>query len=172
MVRVWDSGRTNGVKMSHFVFALFLSKVADVWNPEGEGGGWTPQFSRAFNDWGLEIGERFLLKIQATRMQRDVDDMVIWTASRCGNFSVKSLYSVLEPGDPLLFPSSSIRRSCAPSKVAFFAWKATWGKVLTLDQIQRRGFYLANRCFICHSKVEIVDSWVLWHLFFSLFGVS
>ncbi|RVW50815.1 hypothetical protein CK203_076857 [Vitis vinifera] len=88
--------------------ALFLSKVADVWNPEGEGGGWTPWFSRAFNDWGLETGERFLLKIQATRVHRDVDDMVIWTTLRCGNFSVKSLYSVLELGDPLLFPSSSI----------------------------------------------------------------
>ena len=82
--------------------------MADVWNPEGEGGGWTPWFSRAFNDWGLETGERFLLKIQATRVHRDVDDMVIWTTLRCGNFSVKSLYSVLELGDPLLFPSSSI----------------------------------------------------------------
>lgn len=51
------------MEMSYFcesfssLFALFLSKeawMADVWNPEGEGGGWTPQFSRAFNDWEWE----------------------------------------------------------------------------------------------------------------------
>ncbi|RVW67179.1 hypothetical protein CK203_062497 [Vitis vinifera] len=31
------------------------------------------------------------------------------------------------------------RKKRAPTKVAFFAWEATWGKVLTLDRLQRRG---------------------------------
>ena len=39
---------------------------------------------------------------------------------------------------------------------------------------------MANRCFLCNFEVEIVDHilihcaklWVLWHLLFSLFGVS
>ena len=104
---------------------------------------------------------------------------VIWTASRCGTFSVKSLYSILEPEDSPLFPSGSICRSSVPPKVAFFTWKAFWGKVLALDQLQRRGFFLANRCFLCLSKAETVDyllhcakTWVLWNLLFSLFGVS
>ena len=65
-------------------------------------------------------------------------------------------------------------------KVAFFTWEATWGKVLTSDQIQRREFYLANKCLLCHFEVEMVDhillhcakSRVLWHLLFSIFGVS
>ena len=69
--------------------------------------------------------EQFLLKIQTTRVQRDVDDRVISIASRCGKFSVKSLYSILEPEESLLFSSSNIRRSCAPPKVAFFTWEAT-----------------------------------------------
>ena len=34
-------------------------------------------------------------------------------------------------------------------RVAFFAWKASWAKILTLDQVKRRGFSLANRCFLC-----------------------
>ena len=58
--------------------------------------------------------------------------------------------------------------------------RATWRKVLTLDQIERRGFYLTNRCFLCLSEVETVDHillhcaklWVLWDLLFSLIGVS
>ena len=95
--------------------------MADVWNLEGDGGGWTPLFSRAFNDWELELVERFLQKIKAFRVHRDVEDKVIWTISRYGTFSVKSLYSILEPEDSPLFPSGSIWKSSTPPKVAFFA---------------------------------------------------
>ena len=45
------------------LFALSLTNeawVANVWNPEGKGGGWTPLFSRAFIDWELDSMERFL----------------------------------------------------------------------------------------------------------------
>ena len=67
-----------------------------------------------------------------------------------------------------------------PSRMGFFAWEATWGKVLTLEQLQRRGFSLANRCFLCLSEEETVDhlllhcvkTRVLWNLLFSLFGIS
>ncbi|RVW38443.1 Ubiquitin carboxyl-terminal hydrolase 12 [Vitis vinifera] len=55
----------------------------------------------------------------------DVDDRVIWTTSRCGNFSVRSLYPILEPEDSLVFPSNIIWGSCAPPMVAFFVWGAT-----------------------------------------------
>ena len=110
------------------LFAFSLSKkawVAKVWNLEGEGRGWTPRFSRLFNDWEMGSVEYFLLRLQATRVHEDVVDRVIWTVLRSGNFLVKSLYLVLEPGDPLLFLSSIIWRPCAPPRVAFFAWEAT-----------------------------------------------
>ena len=84
-----------------------------------------PLFSRAFNDWELELVERFLQKIKAFRVHRDVEDKVIWTISRYGTFSVKSLYSILDTRNPLLFPSGSIWRSSVPLKVAFFAWEAS-----------------------------------------------
>ena len=94
-----------------FLFTISLSKeawVADVWNLDGDGGGWTPLFSRAFNDWEVELVERFLQKIQAFRVYKDVEDRVIWTTSRCGTFSVKSLYSISKLGDSPLFPIGSI----------------------------------------------------------------
>ena len=47
--------------------------------------------------------------------------------------------------------------TCVPSKVGLFAWKASWGKVLTLDQLKRRGWTLANRCFLCLVKEESID---------------
>ena len=54
------------------------------------------------------------------------------------------------------------------------------GQALTLDLIQKRGWVLANRCFLCHEKEEIIDhlllhctkTRVLWELFFTLIRVS
>ena len=73
--------------------------------------------------------ERFMLKIQVFRVQREDKDKVMWTASKSGVFSVKSLYSMLESGGSLLFPCDSIWRTNVPPKVAFFAWEASWGNL-------------------------------------------
>ena len=94
-------------------------------------------------------------------MQRKDEDKVVWIASKSGAFSVKLLYSILEPGGSSLFPCGSIWRANVPPKVAFFAWEVSWGKVLTLEQLQRREFSLANRCFLCLSEVETVDHLLL-----------
>lgn len=53
-----------------------------------------------------------------------------------------------------------------------------WGKALTLDQVQRREWSLANRCYLCqideelidHILVHLVKTRVLWELLFALFG--
>ena len=65
-------------------------------------------------------------------------------------------------------------------KISFFAWEAMWGKALTLDLVQKRGWALANRCFMCFEKEETIDHLLLhctktrflWDLPFNLFGVS
>ena len=44
-----------------------------------------------------------------------------------------------------------------PSKVGFFAWETSWGKVLTLDNLKRRDRALANKCFLCGGGEETVD---------------
>ncbi|KAJ9704212.1 hypothetical protein PVL29_002673 [Vitis rotundifolia] len=41
-----------------------------------------------------------------------------------------------------------------PKWVFFFAWEASWGKALTLNQLKRRGWTLANRCFFCLTEEE------------------
>ena len=47
-------------------------------------------------------------------------------------------------------------------RVVFFLWVATWGKALTLDQVQMRWFSLVNRYFLCHFEEEIVDHILLY----------
>ena len=121
-----------------------------------------------------------MLKIQAFRVQREAEDKVVWTTSQSGAFSVKLLYSILEPRGSSLFLCGSIWRANVPPKEAFFAWEASWGKILTLEQFQRRGYSLVNRCFLYLSEVETVNHLLLcyvqtralWNIFFSIFGVA
>ena len=95
-------------------------------------------------------------------------------------FSVKSLHVALEAGCSSLFPSSHIWNVNVQPKISFFAWEATWGKALTLDMVQKRGWALANRCFMCLEKEETINHLLLscprtrelWDLLFTLFGVS
>ncbi|RVW27875.1 K(+) efflux antiporter 2, chloroplastic [Vitis vinifera] len=119
------SGR-HGVGLWKAIRKEWLGMYSSLaYRVDGVGDGWTPLFSRALNDWEIEMVERFMLTIQA-----------------------------FKPGGSALFPYDSIWRAYVPPKVAFFAWEASWGKILTLEQLQRRGYSLANRCFLCLSEAE------------------
>ena len=99
-------------------------------------------------------------RLHGKRVLGDVEDMVFWTETKSGKFSVKSLYLALEAGCPL-FPSSCIWYVWVQPKISFFAWEATRGKALTLDLVQKRGWALANRCFMCLEKEETTDRLLL-----------
>ena len=64
------------------------------------------------------------------------------TGSKNSLFSVKSLYKALEQRTSSSFPWKCIWKTCVLPKISFFAWEATWGKILTCDQLQKRGLSL------------------------------
>ena len=82
-------------------------------------------------------------------------------------------------GNPLS-SRSQFHNPVVPPKIGVFAWEATWGKVLTLDQLKRRGMILVNRCFMCDEDEENIDhlmihcksAKMLWDLILSIFGTS
>ena len=118
-------------------------------------------------------------------------------------FSVKSMYKGFDPSpafdfpyrlvwNPVVpskigvlasafdFPYRLVWNSVVPSKLGVIAWEDTWGKVLTLDQLKRRGMTLMNRCFMCEEDEENIDHLLiycknvkmLWNLFLSIVGTS
>ncbi|CAI0468584.1 unnamed protein product [Linum tenue] len=58
------------------------------------------------------------------------------------------------------FPFRTVWRSEVPMKVKAFLWLVTHERILTHDNLKRRGWNLASRCALCNSEEENID-----HLF-------
>nr|CAN68550.1 hypothetical protein VITISV_027787 [Vitis vinifera] len=67
------------------------------------------------------------------------EDAVIWKGEGQGRFRIRDAYKLLSGSNVITFPKKSIWVDKVPTKVAFFAWEASWEKVLTLDKLQRQG---------------------------------
>ena len=141
-VRFWkDKWCGNNALCDSFppLYALAAFKKAwlvELWDSTGEEKGWSPRFSRPFNDWEVEEVERLFVTIQGRRLNSNLEDKVLWKETKDGIFSLKSLCSALDSRSDVQFPKSIIWSPCVHTKVGFFYWEASWGKVLTLDQLK------------------------------------
>ena len=94
-------------------------------------------------------------------------------------FDIKEANNLLIAPNDISFPKNCIWVDRVLTKVAFFAWEAMWGKVLTLDRLQKRGWQLPNRCFLCGCEEETINHIllhyivirVLWEIVLALFGI-
>ncbi|CAN1305881.1 hypothetical protein LINPERPRIM_LOCUS26640 [Linum perenne] len=79
------------------------------------------------------------------------------------------------------YPADVIWRTHVPTKVCGFIWQVTHEKILTVDNLMRRGFQLPNRCILCSVEAESIrhlfvdcqfvsQIWALLSSRLSLFG--
>ena len=156
------------------------ARVVDLWDCDSGDRGWNPIFLRSFNDWKMEEVDRLLQVLHRKQIRPVMKDKILFKGSRNEAFSVKIMYRVLDYSPQVVFPSRTIWNPVFPPKMGFFAWEASWGKVLTLDQLKRRGRALANRCFLCEEDEEDINHLLLhckkvrmlWNLFLSIVGTS
>jgi hypothetical protein len=140
---------------------------------------WNIQFTRLIHDW--EVGELASLykRLYDCKLRGEGEDKLWWVPSRKGLFEVKTFYRVLSTRGSNSFPWKSVWKSKAPPRVAFFVWAAVHSKILTLDNLGRRGLVLVNRCWLCETDGESVDHLLihcgvardLWNAFFARFGL-
>ena len=142
-------------------------------------GGWNLRLLRDLNDWELGLVGNLLVELRDYRVNLE-DDSVFWKKDEDGLFKVKKAYIVLANTQGAKFPHSNVWVDKVPTKIAFFAWEATWGKVLTLDRLQRRGWQLPNRCILCGCEEETINHILihctvekgLWNIILALCGVQ
>ena len=90
-----------------------------------EEGGWIPRFIRSFNDWELDEIFCLLSTIQGKQIIESQEDLMFFKETKDGNFSVKLLFKALDRFENVVSPHKFIRNSWVPTKVGFFAWKAS-----------------------------------------------
>ncbi|RVW26012.1 LINE-1 retrotransposable element ORF2 protein [Vitis vinifera] len=92
---------------------------------------------RDFNDWEVGLVGELLQALRGVRISWE-DDSVFWRGGGSGQFRVKDAYSWLDRPMEVTFPKNRIWVGRVPTKIMFFTWEATWGKILTLDRLQKK----------------------------------
>uniref|UniRef100_A0A2N9GN59 Reverse transcriptase domain-containing protein n=1 Tax=Fagus sylvatica TaxID=28930 RepID=A0A2N9GN59_FAGSY len=141
---------------------------------------WNVTFGRDFNDWEIDLVVDFFQLLASKTPTNEGPDRLRWKGRKDGVFTSRSFYHALtdRPGVP--FPWKGIWAVKAPPRVSFFIWTATWGRILTCDNLMRRGYTMVSRCCLCCSDGETVDhlllhcpiSHVLWSFLFRSFHVT
>ena len=109
-----------------------------MWDSSFGQGGWNIRLSRYSNDWELEAIRELFHMLRDLRISSE-EDSVIWKGGGHSSFRIRDAYKLLAAPSAITFPKKSIWVDKVPTKVVFFAWEATWEKILTLDRLQRRG---------------------------------
>jgi hypothetical protein len=108
------------------------------------------------------------------------EDRICWIPSKMRKFEERSYYHVLSIPVSSHFSWKSIRIVKALSRVGFFVWTTTLGKILTLDNLRKRNAIVVNLCCMCKKSREFIDHLLLhcevarelWSSLFNLFGVD
>ena len=142
-------------------------------------GGWNLRFHKDFSEWELDLIRGLLNMLRDFRITSE-EDTVLWKGGGVhGKYGVKVAYNVLTVINACALPTKWVWVDKVPTKAAFFAWEAAWGKILTLDRLQKRGWQLPNRCFLCgceeknvnHILFHCIMVRALWEIVFALVGV-
>ena len=83
-----------------------------------------------------------------------------WDLTPNGNFTIKSTYTLMFNNESCPTMWSKVWITNLIPKINFFWWTVQHGKILTLDNLKRRGFYITNHYYLYKEKGESIS-----HLF-------
>ena len=141
---------------------------------------WNVSFRRNFNDWEMDSVVEFLTLIESKAPLWEVEDGSWWHLRKNGRFDIRSFYDALRDSPHVVFPWKSIWHTKAPRRVRFFVCSAAWNKILTCDNLSKRGYTLVSWCCMCRCIGETVDHLLihcseasaLWSWILGIFGIS
>jgi|UniRef100_A0A2N9JBP0 hypothetical protein len=187
-IRFWHDSWCGDVPLKSMFPVLFAcssardASIADSLSNSGVNGGriWDITFIRDFKDWEVDQVLAFFHYIHS-RIPSTVDpDCMRWKLRQHGVFDAKSFYHAIDGLPAVPFPWKAIWRVKAPRRISFFVWSAAWGKILTCDNLMRRGYSMAGWCCMCrmdgetgsHLMIHCSLASDLWNIVLRSFGVS
>ena len=113
---------------------------------------WDVIFTRTVHDLELESISSFMDLLYSTSVNGEGEDKLSWGQPNSKPFTVKQYYRFLSSHAFRSFPWKSVWKSKVPPRVAFFSWTATLGKILTIDNLRKRGLILVEWCCLCKES--------------------
>ena len=88
-----------------------------------------------------------------------------WTPSKRKIFEVRSFFRMLSSSGTDVVVTSFLWRSIwkvsVPLRVGFFMWTVTLGKILTFNNLCKKGIIVVKCCFMCKRSGEFVNHLLL-----------
>ena len=136
------------------------SSVAEVMGWSGGQLHWKFHFRRSPQDWEEESFDRFMEIVYSSEVRGVGPDKVCWKLAKSGGFEVSSFYLSFYPPS-LSFSWRSMWQSKVPPRVAFFSWSASFGKILTIDNLRKWRIVVLDWCYMYKRCGESVDHLLL-----------
>ncbi|XP_078150358.1 uncharacterized protein LOC144545680 [Carex rostrata] len=83
-------------------------------------------------------------------------DNAAWRWEATGEFTVRSAYFASKNTLTTHYDTRRIWKLKVPPRMRVFAWLMVLNKILTVDNLMRRGWSMVNRCVLCKNSSESV----------------
>ena len=101
----------------------------------------------------LQIIRQWIL---ITNLQPMIADETKWNWTTTGEFTVHSAYRALKTGPCIDTDIKHIWSLRAPPRMLIFSWLTYYNKILTHDNLRKRGIEIVSRCTLCRAHNETV----------------
>ena len=188
MVRFWEDRWIGDKFMDRFPLLYASSRSKNSWikdvfvsNSSGGGGNWELGLPRRLPDVAIQQFASIMGLVANVQLGNDgVEDTRLWRWDVNGGFSVSSFYNHLAGHRLATFPTKYVWSTTIPTKTSFFLWVAMHEKISTIDNLQRRRWKFANRCYLCKSEAETTNHLLIhcpiasyiWSFFFCNLGLT
>ena len=88
----------------------------------------------------LEEVHNFLILVKKSRINQEAYDRIVWKGDKKGLYYVRANAALIEGNVGRIALWKMLWNNLVPPKVCFFAWEVWWVKVLTMEQLRKRGF--------------------------------
>jgi len=94
------------------------------------------------------------IRIQDVHLQQGIQDTITWRWTNDGNYSTRSAYRIQFRGSLLHFGTDLIWKAHVENRCKIFAWILVQDKILTAQNLQKRGWPHQQQCVMCNGPLE------------------
>ncbi|XP_078168507.1 uncharacterized protein LOC144563006 [Carex rostrata] len=127
----------------------------------------TVQQARNGNRWNLNLVQHLSVQAEQEKQQlmqelnvyivdQEEIDQLSWKWGLRGKFTVKTSYEAMASGPYIENCIAKIWKLTAPMRILIFGWLVIKNRILTTNNLTRKGWELPNICYLCRKEAESV----------------